>query len=105
LQLHQEHIVTLESRPPNLEGQGEITTRDLLRNACTCARQDHRRRVPGREALDMIQAMTVGQDGSLSTGHANSPRDMLRRLETMVLMSGYKLPLRSIRSRSPRQLT
>jgi pilus assembly protein CpaF len=98
LQLHQEHLVTLESRPPNLEGQGEITTRDLLRNAL------HMRpdriivgECRGGEALDMIQAMTVGQDGSLSTGHANSPRDMLRRLETMVLMSGYKLPLRSIR--------
>ena len=98
LQLRQVHVVTLESRPPNLEGTGEITIRDLLRNAL------HMRpdriivgECRGGEALDMIQAMTVGQEGSLSTGHANSPRDMLRRLETMVLMSGYELPLRSIR--------
>ncbi len=98
LQLRQEHLVTLESRPPNLEGQGEITIRDLLRNALHM-RPD--RIIVGEcrsgEALDMIQAMTVGQEGSLSTGHANSPPDMLRRLETMVLMSGYELPLRSIR--------
>jgi pilus assembly protein CpaF len=98
LQLNQAHVVTLESRPPNLEGHGEITTRDLLRNAL------HMRpdrivvgECRGGEALDMIQAMTVGQDGSLSTGHANTPPDMLRRLETMVLMSGVDLPLRTIR--------
>ena len=98
LQLHQEHLVTLESRPPNLEGEGEITMRDLLRNALHM-RPD--RIIVGEcrsgEALDMIQAMTTGQDGSLSTGHANSPRDMLRRIETMVLMTGYELPLRAIR--------
>jgi len=98
LQLRQEHVVTLESRPPNLEGQGEITIRALLRNALHM-RPD--RIIVGEcrsgEALDMIQAMTVGQEGSMSTGHANSPRDMLHRLETMVLMSGYELPLRSIR--------
>jgi len=98
LQLRQEHVVTLEARPPNLEGLGEITTRDLLRNAL------HMRpdriivgECRGGEALDMIQAMTVGQEGSLSTGHANSSPDMLRRLETMILMSGYELPLRTIR--------
>jgi pilus assembly protein CpaF len=98
LQLHQEHLVTLEARPSNLEGEGEIAVRDLLRNAL------HMRpdriivgECRGGEALDMIQAMTVGQDGSLSTGHANSPPDMLRRLETMVLMAGYRMPLRSIR--------
>ncbi len=98
LQLRQEHVVTLESRPPNLEGLGEITIRDLLRNSL------HMRpdriivgECRGGEALDMIQAMTVGQEGSLSTGHANSPPDMLRRLETMVLMAGVELPLRSIR--------
>ena len=98
LQLRQEHVVTLEARPPNLEGEGEITTRDLLRNAL------HMRpdriivgECRGGEALDMIQAMMVGQEGSLSTGHANSPPDMLRRLETMILMAGYELPLRSIR--------
>jgi pilus assembly protein CpaF len=98
LQLRQEHIVPLESRPPNLEGQGEITIRDLLRNALHM-RPD--RIIVGEcragEALDMLQAMTTGQDGSLSTGHANSPADMLRRLETMVLMTGYELPLRAIR--------
>ncbi|HEX7949129.1 MAG TPA: ATPase, T2SS/T4P/T4SS family [Candidatus Limnocylindrales bacterium] len=98
LQLRQEHVVTLESRPPNLEGEGEITMRHLLRNALHM-RPD--RIIVGEcragEALDMIQAMTTGQAGSLSTGHANSPRDMLRRLETMVLMTGYELPLRAIR--------
>ena len=98
LQLRQEHVVTLEARPPNLEGHGEITIRDLLRNALHM-RPD--RIIVGEcrsgEALDMIQAMTIGQDGSLSTGHANSPPDMLRRLETMVLMTGYELPLRAIR--------
>jgi len=98
LQLNQKHVVTLESRPPNLEGHGEITIRDLLRNALHM-RPD--RIIVGEcrsgEALDMIQAMTIGQEGSLSTGHANSPPDMLRRLETMVLMAGVELPLRSIR--------
>src|SRR5450759_3766905 len=98
LQLRQEHVVTLEARPENVEGLGEITIRQLLRNAL------HMRpdriivgECRGGEALDMIQAMTVGHDGSLSTGHANSPRDMLARLETMILMAGYELPLRSIR--------
>ena len=98
LQLRQEHVITLEARPPNIEGQGEITIRDLLRNAMHM-RPD--RIIVGEcrsgEALDMLQAMTTGQDGSLSTGHANTPRDMLRRLETMVLMTGYDLPLRAIR--------
>ncbi len=98
LQLRQEHVVTLESRPPNLEGEGEITIRALLRNAMHM-RPD--RIIVGEcrsgEALDMLQAMTTGHDGSLSTGHANSPKDMLRRLETMVLMTGYQLPLRAIR--------
>jgi pilus assembly protein CpaF len=98
LQLRQEHVVTLESRPPNLEGEGEITIRNLLRNALHM-RPD--RIIVGEcrsgEALDMLQAMTTGHDGSLSTGHANSPKDMLRRLETMVLMAGYELPLRAIR--------
>ena len=98
LQLRQAHVVTLESRPSNIEGLGEITIRDLLRNALHM-RPD--RIIVGEcrsgEALDMLQAMTTGQDGSLSTGHANSPMDMLRRLETMVLMTGYELPLRAIR--------
>jgi enamine deaminase RidA (YjgF/YER057c/UK114 family) len=91
-------VITLESRPPNLEGEGEITIRSLLRNAMHM-RPD--RIIVGEcragEALDMLQAMTTGHDGSLSTGHANSPKDMLRRLETMVLMTGYQLPLRAIR--------
>jgi len=98
LQLRQEHVITLEARPANLEGEGEVTTRDLLRNSL------HMRpdriivgECRGGEALDMIQAMTVGQEGSLSTGHANSPADMLRRLETMILMAGYEMPLRTIR--------
>jgi len=98
LQLQQEQVITLEARPANLEGLGEITIRDLLRNAL------HMRpdriivgECRGGEALDMVQAMTVGHEGSLSTGHANTPVDMLRRLETMVLMSGYDMPLRSIR--------
>jgi len=98
LQLRQEHVITLEARPANVEGEGEITIRHLLRNAL------HMRpdriivgECRGGEALDMVQAMTVGHDGSLSTGHANSPRDMLSRLETMILMSGYELPLQTIR--------
>jgi enamine deaminase RidA (YjgF/YER057c/UK114 family) len=98
LQLRQEHVITLEARPANIEGQGEISIRDLLRNAMHM-RPD--RVIVGEcrsgEALDMLQAMTTGQDGSLSTGHANTPKDMLRRLETMVLMTGYELPLRAIR--------
>ena len=98
LQLRQSHVLTLEARPPNLEGSGEITIRDLLRNAMHM-RPD--RIIVGEcrsgEALDMLQAMTTGHDGSLSTGHANTPPDMLRRLETMVLMTGYELPLRAIR--------
>jgi pilus assembly protein CpaF len=98
LQLRQEHVVTLEARPPNAEGAGEITIRDLLRNALHM-RPD--RIIVGEcrsgEALDMIQAMMTGQDGSLSTGHANTTQDMLRRLETMILMAGYELPLRAIR--------
>jgi len=98
LQLRQEHVITLEARPPNLEGEGEITIRNLLKNAMHM-RPD--RIIVGEcragEALDMLQAMTTGHDGSLSTGHANSPKDMLRRLETMVLMTGYQMPLRAIR--------
>jgi len=98
LQLRQEHVITLEARPPNLEGEGEITIRHLLRNAMHM-RPD--RIIVGEcrsgEALDMLQAMTTGHDGSLSTGHANSPKDMLRRLETMILFTGYDLPLRAIR--------
>lgn len=98
LQLHQEHVVTLEARPPNIEGKGAITIRDLVRNAL---RMRPDRIVVGEvrsgEALDMLQAMNTGHDGSMTTGHANSPRDMLSRLETMALMAGMELPLRAIR--------
>jgi pilus assembly protein CpaF len=98
LQLRQEHVVTLESRPANIEGKGAIPIRELVRNAL---RMRPDRIVVGEcrsaEALDMLQAMNTGHDGSMSTGHANSPRDMLSRLETMVLMAGMDLPLRAIR--------
>ncbi|WP_242035257.1 CpaF family protein [Mesobacillus harenae] len=98
LKLNQDHIVSLESRPPNIEGKGQISIRDLTRNALRM-RPDRIvvGEVRGAEALDMLQAMNTGHDGSLSTGHANSPRDMLSRLETMVLMSGFDLPVRAIR--------
>lgn len=98
LKLEQEHIVALESRPPNIEGKGQITIRDLVRNALRM-RPDRIvvGEVRGAEALDMLQAMNTGHDGSLSTGHANSPRDILSRLETMVLMAGYELPVKAIR--------
>jgi pilus assembly protein CpaF len=98
LQLRQEHVVTLESRPPNIEGRGAVPIRELVRNAL---RMRPDRIIVGEcrggEALDMLQAMNTGHDGSMSTGHANSPRDMLARLETMVLMAGVDLPLRAIR--------
>ncbi|MDQ6600270.1 CpaF family protein [Bacillus salipaludis] len=98
LKLHQEHIVSLESRPANIEGKGQISIRDLVRNSLRM-RPDRIvvGEVRGAEALDMLQAMNTGHDGSLSTGHANSPRDILSRLETMVLMAGYELPVRAIR--------
>jgi pilus assembly protein CpaF len=98
LQLSQEHWVQLESRPPNIEGKGAVTIRDLVRNAL---RMRPDRIVVGEcrggEALDMLQAMNTGHEGSLTTLHANSPRDALARLETMVLMSGLTLPVRAIR--------
>src|SRR4051812_5356106 len=98
LQLRQEHVVTLESRPPNIEGKGAIPIRELVRNSL---RMRPDRIIVGEcragEALDMLQAMNTGHDGSMSTGHANSPRDMLARLETMVLMAGIDLPVRAIR--------
>lgn len=98
LRLQQEHVVSLESRPPNLEGKGEITIRMLVRNALRM-RPDRIvvGEVRGGEALDMLQAMNTGHDGSLSTAHTNSPRDTLSRLETMVLMAGTELPSRAIR--------
>lgn len=98
LQLRQEHVVTLESRPPNIEGKGEVTIRDLVINAL---RMRPDRIVVGEcrggEALDMLQAMNTGHDGSMTTIHSNSPRDTLHRLETMVLMAGMDLPVRAVR--------
>ena len=98
LQLRQEHVVTLESRPPNIEGKGEITIRDLVINSL---RMRPDRIVVGEcrggEALDMLQAMNTGHDGSMTTAHANTPRDTLARLETMCLMAGVDLPVRAIR--------
>lgn len=98
LQLQQEHVVTLESRPPNLEGRGEIPIRQLVRNSLRM-RPDRIivGEVRGGEALDMLQAMNTGHDGSLTTLHCNSPRDALSRLETMTLMAGEDLPSRAIR--------
>lgn len=98
LQLRQEHVVALESRPPNIEGKGAISIRDLVRNSLRM-RPDRVviGEIRGGEALDMLQAMNTGHDGSLTTGHANTPRDMLSRLETMVLMAGMDLPVRAIR--------
>ncbi len=98
LQLRQDHVVRLESRPPNIEGKGEVSIRDLVRNSL---RMRPDRIVIGEcrggEALDMLQAMNTGHDGSLTTIHANTPRDALSRLETLVLMAGFDLPLRAIR--------
>ncbi len=101
LQLHQEHVVTLESRPPNIEHRGEITIRDLVRNALRM-RPDRIivGEVRGAETLDMLQAMNTGHEGSLSTVHANAPRDALARIETMVLMAGMDLPLHAIREQA-----
>ena len=101
LQLQQEHVITLESRPSNLEGKGEITIRMLVRNALRM-RPDRIvvGEVRGGEALDMLQAMNTGHDGSLTTAHANNPRDALSRLETMVLMAGADLPVRAIREQT-----
>jgi pilus assembly protein CpaF len=98
LKLQQDHVIVLESRPPNIEGSGEITIRDLVRNSL---RMRPDRIVVGEcrggEALDMLQAMNTGHDGSISTIHANAPRDCIARLETLVLMAGMDLPLRAIR--------
>jgi pilus assembly protein CpaF len=98
LQLQQEHVITLESRPPNIEGQGEVRIRELVRNALRM-RPDRIivGEVRGAETLDMLQAMNTGHEGSLTTIHANSPRDALSRLETLVLTAGVELPLRAIR--------
>jgi len=98
LQLHQEHVLTLESRPANIEGKGAVTIRELVRNTLRM-RPDRIvvGEVRGAEALDMLQAMNTGHDGSLTTVHSNSPRDTLSRIETMVLMAGFDLPMRAIR--------
>ncbi len=98
LQLRQEHVVTLESRPPNIEGRGEVTIRQLVIN---CLRMRPDRIIVGEirdeAALDMLQAMNTGHDGSMTTAHSNSPRDTLARMETMVMMAGMELPVRAIR--------
>ncbi len=98
LQLQQEHVVRLEARPRNIEGRGEVTIRDLVRNSLRM-RPDRIivGEVRGGESLDMLQAMNTGHEGSLSTLHANTPRDAISRLETMVLMAGMELPLKAIR--------
>ena len=98
LQLQQPHVVRLETRPPNLEGEGEITMRDLVRN---CLRMRPERiivgEVRGPEAFDLLQAMNTGHDGSMGTLHANSPREALSRLESMIMMGGFALPVKTIR--------
>jgi pilus assembly protein CpaF len=98
LQMRQEHVVTLESRPPNIEGRGEVTIRQLVINAL---RMRPDRIIVGEvrdeAALDMLQAMNTGHDGSMTTAHSNSPRDALARIETMALMAGMELPIRAIR--------
>ena len=98
VQLHQNHVITLESRPPNLENAGQVSIRDLVRNAL---RMRPDRIIVGEvrsgETLDMLQAMNTGHDGSLTTAHANTPRDLMSRLETMVLMSGMEIPVKAIR--------
>src|SRR6185312_15872014 len=98
LRLNQRHVLRLEARPANIEGEGSIPIRDLLRNSLRM-RPDRIivGEVRGGEALDMLQAMNTGHDGSLCTVHANAPRDALHRIETMVLMAGYDLPMKAIR--------
>ena len=98
LQLQQPHVVRLETRPANLEGEGEITMRDLVKNALRM-RPDRiiLGEIRGAEAIDMLQAMNTGHDGSMGTIHANTPRDALTRLENMVAMAGFKLPAEAVR--------
>jgi pilus assembly protein CpaF len=105
LKLWHEHLVSLEYRPPNIEGKGEVTIRDLVRNALRM-RPDRIivGEIRGGEALDMLQAMNTGHDGSLSTVHANSPRDVLSRVETMVLMAGVDIPIRAVREQVSRAI-
>jgi pilus assembly protein CpaF len=96
--MQQRHVIATEARPPSIEGMGEVSQRELVRNAL---RMRPDRIIVGEcrggEALDMLQAMNTGHDGSMTTGHANSPRDLLSRLEVMVLMAGMDLPVRAIR--------
>jgi pilus assembly protein CpaF len=98
LQLQQPHVVRLETRPPNLEGEGQITMRDLVKN---CLRMRPERiivgEVRGPEAFDLLQAMNTGHDGSMGTLHANSPREAISRLESMITMGGFSLPTKTIR--------
>jgi pilus assembly protein CpaF len=105
LRLHQPHVVRLEARPKNVEGQGEIAIRDLVRNSLRM-RPDRIivGECRGAEALDMLQAMNTGHDGSLSTCHANTPRDAVARVESMVLMAGTDFPIRAIRQQVSRAL-
>jgi pilus assembly protein CpaF len=105
LQLQQDHVVTLEARKPNMEGKGEIGLRELVINALRM-RPDRIvvGEVRGKEALDMLQAMNTGHDGSLTTAHSNSPRDTLSRLETMVMMAGFPLPVKAIREQISRAI-
>ncbi len=98
LQLQQPHVVRLETRPANIEGEGEITMRHLVKNALRM-RPDRiiLGEIRGEEAIDMLQAMNTGHDGSMGTIHSNTPRDALTRLENMVAMSGFKLPAEAVR--------
>ena len=99
IQLQQDHVVRLETRPPNIEGKGQVTATDLVRN---CLRMRPERIIIGEcrgpEALDMLQAMNTGHDGSLTTTHANSPRDCIARLETLIMMGGFELPVKAMRT-------
>jgi pilus assembly protein CpaF len=106
ISLQQPHVVRLESRPPNLEGKGEVTPRELVRNTLRM-RPDRIivGEVRGAEVFDMLQAMSTGHDGSLCAVHANSSRECLGRLEIMMLLLGFSIPQRAMRSRSPRPST
>src|SRR5205823_14050811 len=98
LQLQQDHVVRLETRPANIEGKGQIKATDLVRN-CLRSRPDRiiMGECRGAETLDMLQAMNTGHDGSLTTCHANTPRDAIARLETMIMMAGFEMPIRAMR--------
>jgi pilus assembly protein CpaF len=97
LQLQQPHVVRLETRPPNLEGQGDHHARPGQELSADASRTHHRRRGPGPEAFDLLQAMNTGHDGSMGTLHANSPREAISRMESMITMGGYGLPSKTIR--------